>query len=93
LIRAKYIRGPGFVAIVSAGHANNRQVCEAECAILVAAALAIEQLAAWNPKEIAIEGLAHTGPRKSIDVASKTTAVAQNPKRRKVKSPQRKRRT
>jgi hypothetical protein len=50
----------------------------------MAAALAIEQLAAWNPKEITIEGLAHTGPLKSIDATTKTKAVAANPKWRTV---------
>ena len=62
MIRCSYIRGPGFIAIVSTGHSPNRQVCEAECSIMLGAAHAIQQLAAWNPKCIEFEAQAHTGP-------------------------------
>jgi hypothetical protein len=93
MIRTKYIRGPGFVALVSDGHSSNRKICEAACAIFLGAAHALEHLSAWNPKEISLEGLAHTGTLGRVSRTADTTAIAKpKPSKYRVIRPKRKKR-
>jgi hypothetical protein len=92
MIRCTYVRGPGFIALISTGHAPNRTVCEAECSIMLGAAHAMEQLAAWNPKSLTFEAQAHTGPQRLKKVLD-GTAVFKDPRYRVVRRGNRKRST
>lgn len=90
MIHCSYIRGPGFIAIISTGHSPNRQVCEAECSIMLGAAHAMQQLSAWNPKCMEFEAQAHTGPQPLKKVLDGTAVFKPKPGRyRVVRSPRR----
>ena len=90
MIRCSYVRGPGFIAIISTGHSPNRQVCAGECSIMLGAAHALQQLAAWNPKCMEFEAQAHTGPHPLQKVLD-GTAVFKDPRYRVVQTPRQKR--
>ena len=92
MIRCTYVRGPGFIALISTGHSPNRQVCEAECSIMLGAAHAMQQVAAWNPTCMEFEAQAHTGPHPLKKVLD-GTAVFKDKRYRVVRTPRKRKPT
>jgi hypothetical protein len=81
MIRVYYNRGPGYISLVSTGHADPK-VCTAECSLIHAAAYGIQTLAAVFPRQISFEAMEHERPEASILLSAAKFSVRKTHRKR-----------